>query len=144
VALSGFAPPVAASVSGRDTPAALPPIRGGGSTYGDVTTFAADIVANVPLALADELHRILASRSIEAMLGRRVEQLVNYGHSSTGDLERSPASIVGKALSRIRDAHELLIGNPSPDQTAAALTKIEIAGALLMAGHDRLRAEERG
>lgn len=86
--------------------------------------------------------KIIASPSLGAFLSMRVHQATKHGHTPEADLDRDPLLIARGARDRVRAACELLDGRePPPKRIEDALKKVETAGAMLLALHDRLHAE---
>jgi hypothetical protein len=91
---------------------------------------------------ADPLAAVCASPAAAAIVARRVEQLTRHGHSPARDAELPLHELAEKAKLYLVDALDYLRRNrPDPDDLAIALRKLEHAGALLIASHDRVSAE---
>ena len=94
------------------------------------------------------LAAIGGSPAIAAFIHRRLEQAVRHGHSPAKDRDQPPFWLPREAHSRLVAVLDEIgrdQGGParSPDHLARrriALKRLEIAGALMMAGHDVLRA----
>lgn len=89
-------------------------------------------------SLLDRLRDAWASPAIAAFVQRRAEQILRHGHSRAADRDRPAAHLVAQAKARLADAIDHA---DSPEGRAIALRKIEIAGALLMAAHDRISGD---
>jgi hypothetical protein len=81
------------------------------------------------------------SPAIGQFINRRVEQLIRYGHLPDGDVQLPLDELIRKALPYASDALDIARGQGGRDNLPYALAKLEKAGALLLAAHDRIRME---
>lgn len=96
-----------------------------------------------PLLTAQELEPICRSPAMGAFMARRLEQLLKHGHSPAGDMANPVDHLLREARARIDHALEWLgHGNQycPPVRLDQVLRKVELAGALLLAAHDRISA----
>ncbi|HEV2747516.1 MAG TPA: hypothetical protein VGW34_09495 [Allosphingosinicella sp.] len=87
-----------------------------------------------------EVAALLASPALGRFLAVRVGQLA-HGHSEAADRRRPAHDLARKARDRLSDALDDLLGTPNAERRAAALRRVEIVGALLLALWDRLAVE---
>lgn len=83
------------------------------------------------------------SKALSAFVIRRMEQLTRYGHSPSKDLQLPLHTLPREAYGRVQASldHIGWDGAHSAEKLNHALRNIEIAGALLLAAHDRISAE---
>lgn len=92
--------------------------------------------ATPPAPALAGLSAIWSSPAIPAFLDVRAEQLLRYGHSPAADRAAPRDKLLRAAADRLRAALEKADTDP-----AYALRKIAIAGACLIAAHDRIAGE---
>jgi hypothetical protein len=85
-----------------------------------------------------QLVAIAMGPAAAAFAARRLDQLLKQGHSLAADLEQPLDHLIRQAQPRMSAALDLL---GRADRLPEAMVKIEIIGALLLAAHDRVRAE---
>lgn len=101
---------------------------------------------NAPIHPSAELAlaKLWASPAIVAFIHRRLEQMAKFGHTIEADLASPVDRLPRQAMQRVHDVVETLgrdTAHVARDQREAMLRKIEVAGALLLAAHDRIRAD---
>lgn len=88
-----------------------------------------------------EIASLLASPSVDAFQRRRVEQLVVHGHTREADRKLPLDRLIRAARDRLTDALDRLGHDADrlpPAHADIILRKVEIAGALLFSGHEKL------
>lgn len=103
-------------------------------------------LSELPLAVptGDELKALWISPALGAFIHRRLEQLMSWGHTPASDLAQPVDQLVRHARDRLTSFLEITGHgrmNLPAEHRAMLIRKIEIAGALLLAAHDRIRAE---
>lgn len=95
----------------------------------------------LPLAMHEFIVEILQSSAVAAFAGRRVEQIIHYGHTDDGDLALD--HLVREARARLDHTLDILGRGRTtmpPHRREQILRKIEIAGGLLIAAYEQLAA----
>ncbi len=97
--------------------------------------------AMLPLALHDHIELVRSGAAVSAFAARRAEQMLRWGHTPESDLDRTIDDLVRAAADRLRSFTEItgrgLMELP-PARRDMLIRKIEIAGALLIAAHERV------
>lgn len=95
------------------------------------------------MVTAQDLAAICGSPAIGAFLARRLEQRVRFNHTPEGDMAHGLDHLPRAALARIQYALDYLGREEMtmrPERRDQVLRYLEVAGALLMAAHDRISA----
>ena len=103
-----------------------------------------DAQGSFAMVTAADLDPVCRSGAIGAFLSRRLEQRIRWGHSPADDLRHPVDHLPREAMARLVHVLEELgrgRGDAPADRRDIVLRKIEIAGALLMAAHDRISAQ---
>ncbi len=98
----------------------------------------------LPLALHEHVEMILGGPAVTAFAECRAEQMLRFGHSRENDLALPVDHLVREAGDRLISFTEITgrqCERLPPARRAMLIRKVEIAGALLIAAHDRLLAD---
>lgn len=96
--------------------------------------------ADVPLARKDELLAAVQGPAVRAVLDKRVEQMVQHGHTLEGDLDLPVGWLANDARIRLQSALDVINAGPGRRDLKVARRRVVTAAAMCLAAIDVLDA----